>query len=302
MSAPYQVLFLGAQAPDLDTSAFGPFVVHHGPTLDDAGRQLQGLECHALVIDLPLAGGLDKLGAWPGLARAVLTSAVLVSAPEPTLATCLKLMQMGVREVLSQRELTADLLGRTLRLAIERKRMDDSARRAYTIDLTTGLPNHQQLLEHMTHLLALREREPASMALIVLHLDGFRAAEMSLGAEAANVLRRKAAVRLRASLRASDVVASLGSDMFAVLLAWIDADDDAERVARKLLASVSQPISVTGQAVPMGARIGVGQYPVHGKDAQTLLSRAVGQASGDGISRLLGMAAAANDELPRANH
>ncbi|HSI50429.1 MAG TPA: GGDEF domain-containing protein [Ideonella sp.] len=304
MSAtPYQVFCLSPKLPDLITSGFGPFVLRSCATLDALSEQLNtqvadGSEIGpALLIHLPTAGGLDKLLQWPGLARAVMAAAVLVVAPEPAPATCLKLLQAGVREILSEREVNDEMMGRSLRIALERKRQDDAARRAYSIDLTTGLPNHHQLLEHMTHLLALREREPASMALIVLHLDGFRAAEASLGTESANVLRRKAAVRLRASLRASDVVASLGGDMFAVLLAWIDADDDAERVARKLLSSVTQPFQVTGHNVPLGARVGVGQYPAHGKDAQALLTRAVSQASGEAISRLRSVgAAAANDD------
>ena len=53
-----------------------------------------------------------------------------------------------------------------LRQAVERKRLDAAARRAYSTDLATGLPNHGQLMEHMNHLLALREREPAVMALL----------------------------------------------------------------------------------------------------------------------------------------
>jgi diguanylate cyclase (GGDEF)-like protein len=296
MSDPFQILCFSARPPDLVTSAFGPFVVQGCTTLTELADQLNVQARDAVLVDLALAGGVDKLVHWPGLPRAVLESAVIAVGPEPTPAECLRLLQAGVREVLSTRETAPELLGRVLRLAIERKRVDDAARRAYSIDLTTGLPNHNQLLEHMTHLLALREREPASMALIVLHLDGFRGVEASLGAEAANVLRRKAAVRLRGSLRASDVVASLGPDMFAVLLAWIDSEEDGQHVARKLLASVNQPFHVAGQDVPVGARVGVGQYPAHGKDAQTLLRHAVGQASGSSVGRLLGQAAAANDE------
>ena len=41
---------------------------------------------------------------------------------------------------------------------MQRKRLDIAARRAHATDLATGLPNHAQLMEHMTHLLALRER------------------------------------------------------------------------------------------------------------------------------------------------
>ena len=51
-----------------------------------------------------------------------------------------------------------------------------------------------------------------------------------LGREAANVLRRKLGVRLRAGVRASDVVASLGDDGFAVLLGSILSPADAHRV------------------------------------------------------------------------
>ena len=95
------------------------------------------------------------------------------------------------------------------------------------------------------------------------------------------MLRRKLAVRLRAGLRASDVVASIGNDAFAVLLAWIDAPDDAVRVA-------AQAGAVAAAAAARGRpgrrrwrwRVGVSQYPEHGRQADELLRRAIGQATG----------------------
>lgn len=299
MSTPYQVLLLSPGSPDLATSPFGPFVLHACRTLDEAAEALQTQTYDAVLLDLQSPSGASALLGWSGLSRAALDSAVLAVLQTPTPAHCLKLVQRGVRDILSPSDLRPDVLGRCLRLAIERKQLDDTARRAYSIDLSTGLPNRQQLQEHMTHLLALREREPAAMALIALQLDGMGAVEASMGVEAANVLRRKLAVRLRASLRASDVVASLGGDLFCVLLAWIDAQEDAERVARKLLKTVSQPYLVAGQTLPLSARLGVAQYPAHGKEARALLSRALGQVSGDGIGRQL-RGAAANDEVPPA--
>lgn len=296
MSSPLQVLCLSAKTPDLFTSAFGPFVTQACPSLEEASARLHQESHHALLIDLNLIGGVETLAAWTGLPSALLDTTVVVMALEPSWALCQRLVQLGVREIISTREVNPEMLGRVLRLAIERKRTDDIARRALSSDLATGLPNHSQLMEHMTHLLALREREPASMALIVLQLDGFRPVESAYGVEAANVLRRKAAVRLRASLRASDVVASLGSDMFAVLLAWIDAEDDGQRVAQKLVQTVMQPFQVGGQAVPITARAGVGQYPAHGRDAQSLLRHAATQASVGQLGRLLAADAAANDD------
>lgn len=294
-STPLQILALSGRPLDLVTSAFGPFVVQPVRSLQELDDQLNHHSFDATVIELGKSPSSEALLAWTGLARAALESALVVAAPEPTLASCQRWLQAGVREVIGSRELHAESLGRQLRLAVERKRLDDVARRALSIDLATGLPNHQQLLEHMTHLLALREREPAPMAVVVLQLDGFAAVETQLGVEAANVLRRKAAVRLRGALRASDVVASLGRDMFGVLLARMDADADAEPVARKLLAATRHPLQVAGQSVPLAARYGLAQFPAHGREAPALLKRAMAQASGGGEGRLWGQGQAAND-------
>jgi diguanylate cyclase (GGDEF)-like protein len=139
------------------------------------------------------------------------------------------------------------------------------------------------------------------MALLALRLDGLAATEARLGAEAANVLRRKVAVRIRSGLRASDVVASVGVDSFVVLLAWIDDAANADRVAGKLAQSLQRPFTVAGQDVAVAVSAGVAQYPQHGKEAAVLLRRALGQAGG---GKLLGRAglsphsggAAANDD------
>ena len=298
MAAPFQVLCLASPLPDLTTSAFGPFVLHPGQSLAELSGLCQVQAFDAVLVDLAGVGGLEVLLAWPEWARLTAESAVVVVAAEPGMQDCLRLLQRGARDVLPRREAHPDSLGRVLRLAIERRALDEAARRAYGIDLATGLPNQYQLLEHMNHLLALREREPASMGVIVLQLKGLTAIEGGLGAESAHVVRRKAAVRLRAALRASDVVAALGGDSFAVLLAWIDAGDDAARVARKLLGVVTQPYSVAGQTVPMGARVGVGQYPAHGKEARALLGRALSQVGAEQMARRLHGGAAANDEAP----
>lgn len=297
MATPLHILFVKDQPPDLITSAFGPFVVHSAAHLADASVQLGERAHDAVVCWLAGDEAVGRLLAWASFEHAAMTCALLVVTPEPRPADALRLTQLGVQDVLPTRDATPEALGRAIRLAIERKALDRAARRAYGTDLSTGLPNHSQLLEHMTHLLALREREPASMAVIVMRVQGYAGAEATLGAEAANVLKRKIAVRLRASLRASDVVASLGDDQFAVLLAWIDAPEDAEGVASKLVRSLQQPFGIAGQEMAVSAAVGLSQYPAHGQDAQTLLRRAIGQATDSTLGRQAGPgAAAANDE------
>lgn len=279
MHDPIQILCCGAPVPDLTTSVWGPFTVHASADLSAAAQALRQMSFDAVLVRCQTLQCAEHLMQWPALAQAVLDSALVVAAPEPPAAMALKLLQRGAQDVLPVRDSQGEALARSLRLAVERKRLDRSARKAYATDLATGLPNHAQLLEHMTHLLALREREPAPMSLIVLRIEGLAAVEASLGAEAANVLRRKIAVRIRAGLRASDVVASLGVDAFAVLLAWIDAPGDGPRVAGKIASSLTQPLAVAGTECSVAVRTGMALYPDHGRDAESLLRRAAGQAS-----------------------
>lgn len=296
---PIQVLWLGDGAPDWSTSAYGPFVVHPAATLADLADETRHIACDAAVLHFNRTADLATLHAWPGLPRLLPDAAVLVVAPEPAAADALRLVRMGIQEVRPAREADADALARSTRLAVERVRLERSARRAYAIDLGTGLPNRVQLMEHMTHLLALREREPAAMALLALGIDGLPAIESRFGTEAANVLRRKLAVRLRAGLRASDVVAAIGEDCFAVLLAWIDDVADGERVARKLEETIRRPIAVSGQDVAFAVRVGVARYPADAKDARGLMQQALtlsAQAVPVGRAATTRLRGAANDE------
>jgi diguanylate cyclase len=273
VTAPLQIACFGITPGSmLDDAGHGPFVCHTVDSLD----ALAASDADALLIQVPQLGDLL---AWPTLEAAALHTAVVALSPDPNAALMQRLVQTGVQDVIPGPGVDGATLARVLALAIARKRRDIATRRAYATDLSTGLPNHPQLLEHMSHLLALREREPAPMALIVLRVHGLAATEAALGVEAANVLRRKAAVRLRSGLRASDVVASIGVDAFAVLLAWIDTPQDGERVAAKLSQSLARPFSVAGREQGLGVAVGLASYPEHGKDAEGLLRRALAQAS-----------------------
>ena len=280
MHEPVQILSCGPATPDLATSVWGPFTVHGSDDLPGAAQALRQHAFDAVLVRCDTLQAAEDLLHWPALAHAVLDAALVVALPEPPPPLALKLLQRGAQDVLPLRDAHGEVLARALRLAVERKRLDHAARKAYATDLATGLPSHTQLLEHMTHLLALREREPAPMALIVLRIEGLPAIEAALGAESANVLRRKVAVRIRAGLRASDVVASLGNDAFAVLLAWIDAPADGPRVAGKIASSLTQPLAVAGRECTVAVRTGLAQYPDHGRDADALMRRAAGQAAG----------------------
>ena len=281
------VLQPGAE-PSLDAglcaSPFGRVALTRCASLGEASSVLGDRNFDGVLISLD-SDDFAQLPAWTGLAQAVpeMAVVVLVSGAFDT-AVATRLVHAGVQDVLGGSQLAnaeaalADA-ARSLHLSIERKRIEREARRASATDLRTGLPDRQQLIDHMSQLLALRGREPASMALLALRVEGFETVEASLGAESANVLRRKGAVRLRGAVRASDVVAALTADSFALLLASTEEPIDAELVAHKLLHALHQTFTIAGQQVAVATSIGISRYPSDGSDASVLLRQAVAAAA-----------------------
>jgi diguanylate cyclase (GGDEF)-like protein len=227
----------------------------------------------AADVDLRIVTGDEWLaelarGLSPAAAR------VVVAEAPPDLESLLAWLRNGAADVLTLEDAVAPGLARRLHVAVERHRLDRDARHAYSTDLATGLPHRQQLVEHMSHLIALRERQPAPMAVLVLRVEGIASASARLGREAADVLRRKLAVRLRAGVRASDVVAALGDDSYAVLLAALLAPGDAAHVGAKLLTALRAPFQLAGQEVAIAAALGIALHLQDGAQPEALLARA----------------------------
>ncbi|MDQ2991011.1 MAG: hypothetical protein M3R60_18145, partial [Pseudomonadota bacterium] len=177
----------------LATSAFGPFTTLAFDSPADAVKRLTESGCEALILadDGSEAARIAAAGVAPDVA-------ILVVVAKLDPAIVLDWLHRGVQDVLLHADLAAASLPLRLRASIERKRREHDARSAYSTDVETGLPHQQQLIEHMSQLIALRERERAPMALLALRIEGFATTEVRLGREAASVLRRKVAVRLRA--------------------------------------------------------------------------------------------------------
>lgn len=66
-------------------------------------------------------------------------------------------------------------------------------------------------------------------------------------------------------------VARLGGDEFALVLERIRAPEDAARLARRVLAALSESFGLEGQEIVLGASIGIAVSPEDGQDAERLL-------------------------------
>jgi len=205
--------------------------------------------------------------------------AVVVAVVDPDAEDAPAWLRRGADDVIGRAELAAPAGWRRLRFAVERRRCQAMRQASHSTDPVTGLPHRQQLVEHLSQLLALREREPAPMAVLAFRIEGLRPSGGGAEAADADTLRRKIAVRLRAGVRASDVVAAIDDDAYAVLLGSILAPADAERVATKLVGALLAPFSVGAIERSVAVALGLARYPQDGNDPERLLRRALSLAA-----------------------
>jgi len=255
----------------LEASSFGPFEWHACESAAQVHALIAEGRCDALIANDASAESQSLL-----LDIAHDTALLIVSA---TADAALHWLRGGAQDVLLPAELDTASLPLRLRAAIERRRIEREARTAYATDLETGLPHQQQFIEHVSHLLALREREPAPMAVLALRIEGLATIEARLGRDAAQALRRKVGVRLRAGVRASDVVAAIDGENFAVLLGTLLTSADAARVAEKVGAAIAAPIQVGGREHAVSVALGIAYFPQDGNQAERLLRRALALAA-----------------------
>ncbi|MER8663901.1 EAL domain-containing protein [Mesorhizobium sp. M1148] len=153
----------------------------------------------------------------------------------------------------------------------ERRRAEERMSHLAHYDTLTDLPNRSMFRERLDQAMA----GDTPLAIFSLDLDRFKAVNDTWGHPAGDWLLKCVAERLRHSLRSdTDMVARLGGDEFAILQFNPKGSTDAEQLAKRIVAVVSQPFRDKGRDMHVGISLGIALYPGDGKDADTLLKNA----------------------------
>lgn len=163
---------------------------------------------------------------------------------------------------------------KTLEHEADRERAEARVRYLATHDSLTDLPNRALFGELLDQALATAHRYNHKPAVMFIDLDRFKLINDSLGHAAGDLLLQEMAKRLRSVLRESDVLARIGGDEFVILLQDVQEAEGASVVGRKLLAAALASLPVMGQECRVSASIGIGLFPQHGEDAETLMKNA----------------------------
>ncbi|ABW12356.1 diguanylate cyclase with PAS/PAC sensor [Parafrankia sp. EAN1pec] len=121
-----------------------------------------------------------------------------------------------------------------------------------THDTLTDLPNRSWLLERLARSLKLHRT-----GVVFIDLDGFKTVNDTYGHQAGDRLLCEIARRLEAAVRPDDLVARLAGDEFAVLCERVDSPAAVERLARRVLAEIEEPVVLAEGTVRVSASAGV---------------------------------------------
>ncbi len=139
----------------------------------------------------------------------------------------------------------------------ERKALEAQLVHRSLHDPLTGLPNRLLFQDRLWHALARGRRENTPTCVLITDLDGFKAINDELGHPMGDLVLISFAERLRSVLRASDTAARLGGDEFSIVCENTETAD-AEVLAERLRTTVTDPLELGEQSIPLGISIGIG--------------------------------------------
>jgi len=175
------------------------------------------------------------------------------------------------------------------------KRQEDRLRYLAYYDPLTSLPNRRSFNEQLTRILKRSQRRNSNAALLFIDLDHFKRINDSIGHGRGDRLLVEIAKRLTSELREDDAInyfsdsnaeddedqgagnteiARLGGDEFTVVLSDVEDTRHVERVAQRILTSLSEPIALQSHNPVVTPSIGIAIFPHDGMDPDTLVRNA----------------------------
>ena len=139
----------------------------------------------------------------------------------------------------------------------EHKRLEADLVRLAFHDPLTGLANRALFNDRVAHALAMTERSPGLVAMLLIDIDDFKRVNDAYGHDAGDRLLVAVARRLRDTMRAGSTIARLGGDEFAALVEDVADERAAHAVAQRVVEAFQAPFRLEGLTVGVRASVGL---------------------------------------------
>ena len=140
-------------------------------------------------------------------------------------------------------------------------------------DFLTGLENRWAFHENLLKAMEEAGEKNRNVALLFLDLDRFKELNDTEGHILGDKILRAAASRLASSIEDNAGLGRIGSDEFTVIIRNAGVEE-AEAMAKKILASFEEPFSFSGKEFHISLSIGICIFPEDGEDLEALLKNA----------------------------
>ena len=146
---------------------------------------------------------------------------------------------------------------------------ESAARQLAFTDVLTGLANRAGFERRLGN--QIKQQPSPGLAIALVDLIGFTRVNDGLGMAHGDEVLRTVARRIGNCIKATDWVARLGGDDFAVVLRDVGASRDAAAICERILAALGVPHFIDDTPVFVSANAGVTVYPLDGEAVPELL-------------------------------
>ncbi|MEM1196468.1 MAG: EAL domain-containing protein [Pseudomonadota bacterium] len=153
----------------------------------------------------------------------------------------------------------------------EKRRSEQQVTRLAHYDSLTGLANRVQMSEALEQILAAPRERDRSCTILMLDLDRFKQVNDTLGHPAGDALLKQVAQRLERVLDGVGRCGRLGGDEFQAIIPGYGNREALAHIAKEIINSLSQPYTIDGHSVVIGASVGVALAPDDGTTSEDLI-------------------------------
>jgi diguanylate cyclase (GGDEF)-like protein len=150
---------------------------------------------------------------------------------------------------------------------------EQTLRAPASVDGLTRLPTRVQFEDQLAAQIARCDASRSRLALLFVDLDGFKPVNDTFGHSSGDVVLKQVGERLKAVLRAGDMVGRIGGDEFVLMVTGSPTDEAVAQVAKRVIDEVSRPYEIDGRGVGISCSIGIVFYPDSGAHTK-LIARA----------------------------
>ncbi len=156
----------------------------------------------------------------------------------------------------------------------EQRRNEANVARLAKYDSLTGLANRFQMQQILEKTLSAPQPRQRECNVMLLDLDRFKYVNDTFGHPVGDKLLKQIAQRLERSVDLVGRVGRLGGDEFQIAIPGRMETDALAQLAQDIIHSVSQPYSIDGQRIVIGASIGMARSPENGTTGEMLVRNA----------------------------